>query len=58
MKNIAAYALLTGTMVGLLPQTALASSLEQTDSALVLNMGNERPRPAIQAAENPHGLFQ
>jgi Pretoxin HINT domain len=43
MKNIASYALMTGTMAGLLPQTVLASSFVQVNMDMDLNIGIGRP---------------
>jgi hypothetical protein len=45
MKIIAAYAIFTGTVMSLLPQTGAAGSLQSLDSARYLNMGNGRPDP-------------
>ena len=45
MKIIAAYALLTGTMAGLLPKNAVASTFKPLVSVQYLNMGNGRPDP-------------
>jgi hypothetical protein len=43
MKNIATYVLMTGTMIGLLPQVALASHPVQSFIGVDLKMGNGRP---------------
>jgi hypothetical protein len=47
MKNIAAYALMAGTMMGLLPQAALASYPVQSVMGVDFKMGNGRPGPEI-----------
>ena len=50
MKIIAAYALLTRTMTGLLPKNAVASTFKPLVSVQYLNMGNGRPDPeSLQA---------
>jgi hypothetical protein len=45
MKIIAAYALLTGTIIGLLPQIAVASDFESAVIRADFKMGNGRPDP-------------
>jgi hypothetical protein len=45
MKNIAAYALMTGTMMGLLPQSALASHPVPSVMGVDLKTGNGSPDP-------------
>jgi hypothetical protein len=43
MKNIAAYALMAGTMVGLFPKTVLANHPVQSVTGVDLKIGNGRP---------------
>jgi hypothetical protein len=47
MKSIAAKALLVGTILGLLPQISIASSLAPAGFDAQLNVGNGRPDPTL-----------
>jgi uncharacterized protein YecT (DUF1311 family) len=47
MKIIASYALLTGTMMGLLPQDTVASTFKPFVSVQNSNVGNGRPEPEL-----------
>jgi hypothetical protein len=47
MKNIAAYVLMTGTMAGILPKTALASHPVPSVMGVDLKMGEGRPEPEL-----------
>ena len=54
MKIIASYALLTGTIIGLLPQIAVASDFESAVIRADFKMGNRRPDPEFPAPLNMH----
>ena len=47
MKIIAAYALLTGAIIGLLPQIAVASDFESIVIHADFKIGNGRPDPTL-----------
>jgi hypothetical protein len=47
MKNIATHLLMTGTMIGFSPKTALASHPVQTVMGVGLKMGNGRPESTL-----------